>query len=690
METVWDYAADLFDAATVERMAGCYRTLLEAASADPDRPVSDLPLLTEAERGRLLAEWSRASASRGETRPLHERIAEQSRRTPGAPALRFRDETLSYAELEARTDRLARRLRGRGVGRETVVGVHLDRGIDQVVSVLAVHRAGGAHLPLDPAYPRERLAYVLEDSGARLLLTRERLRGRLPEPGVEVVVLDGDDAPPGAGTDPHAPSPGDLAYVIYTSGSTGRPKGVQVEQRSLAHTLARGLADVGIGPGDEVHALASFAFDIWLYETLLPLAAGAAVRLVPHEEVLEVDRLAAGLGEATVVHAVPALMRQLVDELRRSGRAPLPRMRRVLVGGEAVPPELLAELRAVFPLAEVAVAYGPTEGTIVCARHPATGGEGERRMIGRPLPGAALYVLDAAGHPVPAGVPGELHVGGEGVARGYHRRPELTAERFVPDPFSGEPGARLYRTGDRARWGADGALEFLGRTDHQVKIRGYRVEPGEVEAVLAGHPGVRQAVVLALDDAAGERRLRACVVPEGEAPAVAELRAWLRERLPEHMVPAEYLALPALPLSPTGKTDRRALATLDARRADAERPFAPPRGAVEEAVAAIWAEVLGVERVGVHDDFFELGGHSILLVRTAARVQESFRTELPIRPFFEAPTVAALSALLVEREARPGQAEKIAIVFNRIRAMSGEEVAHALGRGSGCPAGGNG
>ncbi|HEX2091996.1 MAG TPA: amino acid adenylation domain-containing protein, partial [Longimicrobiaceae bacterium] len=681
LEAVWDYAADLFDTATLERMADCYRTLLDAVAADPERPVADLPLLGEAERRRILAEWSTAPAGGAEERPVCERIAEQARRAPDAVALRFRDESLTYAELERRTDRLARHLRGRGVGRETVVGIYLDGAIDQVVSALAVHRAGGAFLPLDPGYPRDRLRYMLEDSGARVLLARAGQGCDLAAPGAGVVRLEdaeagdatGGSTPPGDG-----PGPQDLAYIIYTSGSTGRPKGVQVEQRNLTHTLAAALSATGIVPGDEVHGLGSFSFDMWFLETFLPLAAGATVRLVPRERVLEVDRLTEDLRDATVVHAVPALMRQVVDRAHRSGSGPLTRLRRVFVGGDAVPPELLADMRAAFPRAGISVLYGPTEATVICASHAATGDEGARRMLGRPLAGVSLHVLDGAGHLVPAGVPGEVYVGGPGVARGYLNRPELTAERFLPDPFAAIPGARLYRTGDRARWRADGSLEFLGRVDHQVKVRGYRVELGEVESVLAEHLGVLEAVVLALEGVGGDRVLRACIVPAGEAPSTTELRTFLRERLPEAMIPAEYLTLAALPLSPTGKVDRQALAGLQAERADAGRPYAPPRTAVEAAVAGIWKEVLGAERVGIHDNFFELGGHSILLVRVAARIQETFRTEIPIRPFFEAPTVAALSAFLVEREARPGQTEKIAVVFNRISSMSAQEVTRAL------------
>ncbi|HEU0079357.1 MAG TPA: non-ribosomal peptide synthetase, partial [Longimicrobiaceae bacterium] len=324
--------------------------------------------------------------------------------------------------------------------------------------------------------------------------------------------------------------------------------------------------------------------------------------------------------------------------------------------------------------------YGPSETHVVTALalEGAPGGWPLLPPIGGAIANTRCFVLDGWMEPAPAGVPGELYVAGASLARGYLDRPEPTAERFLPDPFSGEPGGRMYRTGDRVRWLGGGTLEFLGRADHQLKVRGFRVEPGEVEAALAGHPGVRQAVVVALEDAAGDRLLRACFVPEGEAPPAAEVRAFLRERLPEHMVPAEYLALGELPLTPAGKVDRLALAAMDAERGDGEGAGAPPRNAVAQAVAGIWAEILGVERVGIHDNFFELGGHSILLVRTSARIQEAFRTELTIRRFLEAPTVAELAALLVELEPRPGQAEKIATLYNRIHGMSTTEVADAL------------
>ncbi|HLL48553.1 MAG TPA: condensation domain-containing protein, partial [Longimicrobiaceae bacterium] len=437
----------------------------------------------------------------------------------------------------------------------------------------------------------------------------------------------------------------------YTSGSTGTPKGVRVTHRSLLATLHAAREAFPFDEGDRVLSLASFAFDIWLFEAVLPLLAGASVRVLSREEVLDPERLLAEMAEATAVHAVPALMRQVVQALGASGRV-LPRVRRAFVGGDAVAPELTDEMRAVFPAASVHVLYGPTEATVICAAHAAREGGPRRRWIGRPLGNAALYVLDGGLLPAPVGVPGELCIGGVSVARDYLGRPELTAERFVPDALSGEPGARLFRSGDRARWTAGGELEFLGRLDAQVKIRGFRVEPGEVEAVLAAHPRVAAAAVVVREDAPGDARLAAYAVPApGEAVDAAGLERWLAERLPAHMLPSRVLLLERLPLTPTGKLDRRALpAPADSGRADA---YVPPRTPVEATLAAAFADVLGAERVGVHDGFFALGGHSLLAMRVVSRVREALGVEVPVRALFEQPTAAGL-AQRVEEALRAG------------------------------------
>ncbi|HYH83826.1 MAG TPA: amino acid adenylation domain-containing protein, partial [Longimicrobium sp.] len=590
---------------------------------------------------------------------LHELFAAQAERTPGAAALVFEDETLSYAELNARANRLAHHLRALGVGPDARVGICMERGPGMVVGALAVLKAGGAYLPLDPAYPGERLRYMLEDGAPAALLTEPALRPLFADATLPVVELDAA-APAWASlpaTDPGRGglTPDHLAYVIYTSGSTGRPKGVRVPHASLGATLAAARDAFGLGAGDRVPSLASFAFDIWLFETLLPLLGGGTVRLVPRDRVPDVPRLVEDLAGCTVLHAVPALMRRIVEEVRATPGGVLGTLRHAFVGGDAVAPDLLEEMRAAFPAAGIHVLYGPTEAAIICAAHRLGGEAAARQMVGRPLGNAALYVVEPGGTVATVGVPGELCLGGASVARDYLGRPGLTAERFVPDPFSAQPGTRLYRTGDRVRWLADGSLEFLGRTDFQVKIRGFRIEPGEIEARLAEHPGVRAPVVLAREDAPGDRRLVAYYLAD-EPVAVDALKSHLAERLPEYMVPAAYVWMETYPLTPNGKLDRNAL---PAPKGDAyaAREYDAPVGETEQAVAAIWAEVLGAERVGGRDHFFDLGGHSLLGTRVVSRIREVLAVELPLRALFEAPTLAELAARIdLERRAGEGAA----------------------------------
>ncbi|HEU0077360.1 MAG TPA: amino acid adenylation domain-containing protein, partial [Longimicrobiaceae bacterium] len=509
------YRGDLFEASTIDRMSGHFRLLLEAAAADPGRALSALRLIGPAEERRVLEEWN-PPRGRPSGALLPRLLREQAARTPDAPAASGGGLALSHAELDRRSTRLARALRSLGVGPEAPVGVCLERGPALLVAVLGIWKAGGAYLPLDPDYPAERLAYVLGDADAPVVLTEAALAAALPEHGAHVVLLDQvlleDDGDPEP--EPEI-DPDSLAYVIYTSGSTGRPKGVRVPHRGILHTLHAARDAFPLGADDRVPVLASFAFDIWLFEAVLPLLAGGSVHLVPRERVLETERLLEELASCTALHAVPALMRQTALVLRASGRV-LPRMRRVFVGGDAVPPDLLEEMREVFPAASIHVLYGPTEAAVICAAHASRAADPRRQWVGRPLGNAALYVLDGALQPVPVGVPGELCIGGASVARDYLGRPGLTATRFVPDPFAAEAGARLYRTGDRVRWTGDGELEFLGRTDAQVKIRGFRIEPGEVEAVLAEHPGVEAAVVTVREDTPGDRRLVGYVVPAAE------------------------------------------------------------------------------------------------------------------------------------------------------------------------------
>ncbi|HEU0298032.1 MAG TPA: amino acid adenylation domain-containing protein, partial [Longimicrobium sp.] len=689
------YAEDLFDRDTVERMAGHYRRLLEAAVAAPDARLSRLPLLSEDERARLVAEAAGPDVSIPDL-PVHRQFEAQAARTPDAVAVEAEDGALTYAELDRRANRLAHHLRARGVGPETLVAICVRRGAPMLEAMLAALKAGGGYLPLDPDYPADRIAYMLSDSGARVVVTRSALVDGLPVEGADLVVLDRDADEIEAQPD-HTPAvPCSLlpglsapAYVIYTSGSTGRPKGVRVEHGALAATMAAAGRAFGFGPADRAPSLASFAFDIWLFESLLPLLAGGRVRLFARERVLEVPALVEDLAACTVLHAVPALMRSIVQEVRATPAGVLPGLRRAFVGGDAVAPDLLEEMRHAFPAAEIHVLYGPTEAAIICAAHRLGGEPASRQMVGRPLGNAALYVLEPGGSLAPVGAPGELCLGGRSVARDYLGRPALTAERFVPDPFSAEPGARLYRTGDRVRWverasvrecvsalvgDSNGAgheqrsqtpfthalthsrthaLEFLGRTDRQVKVRGFRIEPGEIEARLREHPGVAEAVAALRPDAAGERRLVAYLVPAGggAVPAAADLRAHLGATLPDYMIPGVFVALDRLPLTANGKVDHRALP--EPERA-AGRDHVPPTTPAEEAIARIWAEELGVERVGVHDNFFEIGGHSLLVARLFARIREAFPREIMLVDLFRHTTVAAQAAFVTEKpEAAP-------------------------------------
>ncbi|HEV3051693.1 MAG TPA: amino acid adenylation domain-containing protein, partial [Longimicrobium sp.] len=544
---------------------------------------------------------------------------------------------MTYGELARRAAVLAQHLRELGIGPETPVGLCMERTPELLVGVLGIWKAGAAYVPLDPAYPGERLGWIIRDAALPVVVATADTAAVLPEHGATLVRVD---QLPETAADTAAELPASdarLAYVIYTSGSTGTPKGVLVQHGSLSNLLSATREAFGIGEGDVMPALASYAFDIWLFESLLPLTSGAAVRLVDRERVLDVPALVEEIADATLVHAVPALMRQLVQAERDTPR--LSRLRRAFVGGDRVPADLLAEMREALPGAESHVLYGPTEGTILASTHPVPAdGMVEGHPIGRPLGNVRLYVCDGMGSPQPAGVPGELLIGGAGVARGYLGRPELTAERFVPDAFGGEPGARLYRTGDRARWRTDGTLEYLGRTDFQVKVRGFRIELGEIEAVLRSHENVTDCAVVAREDVPGDRRLVAYVVGGVEAD---ELREHLRRSLPDYMVPAAFVVLDALPLTPNGKLDRKALPAPE-YAGDADQ-YVAPRTPVEEVMAGIWAEVLKVERVGVHDNFFALGGHSLLAVTLVERMRRR-GVRADVRALFTTPTVAELAA----------------------------------------------
>jgi amino acid adenylation domain-containing protein len=645
------YGTELFDAPTVDRLLGHYATLLAALVADPSRRISALPLLTPAGRAEAVA----AGAARPGDAPapvcLHAWFEAQAARTPHAVALTFEEQRLTYAELDGHAGRLARHLRGLGVGPESRVGLCVERSPELVVAILGVLKAGGAYVPLDPGYPADRLAYVLDDAGIGVLVTQRRLIDSLPEHRARVVCVDAAETwtDPGDGFAGESASPGNTAYVIYTSGSTGRPKGCAVTHANVARLFTSTQAWFGFG-ADEVWTLFhSCAFDFSVWELWGALLYGGRLVVVPFLVSREPAEFLALLERerVTVLSQTPSAFRQLARVDEEEGAARALALRWVVFGGEALEPASLRGwvARRGDASPRLVNMYGITETTVHVTFRPIGRAEvegGAASVIGIPLPDLSLHLLDGHGEPQPAGVPGELYVGGAGVSNGYPGRPALAAQRFVPDPFSGTPGARLYRTGDLARRRADGDLEYLGRIDQQVKVRGFRIELGEVEAALAEHPALREAVVLVAEED-GDRRLVACVAAAQPAPTVEALRGFLRERLPEHMVPAAFVVLDALPLTPNGKADRKALLAMGAGTAALGSAYVAPRTPTEATLAAVWREVLGVERVGVHDNFFALGGDSIRSIRVLSLARER-GVSCSLQQLYVHQTVAELAA----------------------------------------------
>ncbi|HEX5724767.1 MAG TPA: amino acid adenylation domain-containing protein, partial [Longimicrobiaceae bacterium] len=585
--------------------------LVEALEVAPGRAIGSLDVLPEAERRIVVEEWNRTEAEVPRDVCVHELFEAQVERTPHAVALVYENEEVTYAELNARANRLAHHLQDLGVGPEARVGLCVERSIEMVVALLAVLKAGGAYVPLDPEYPEERLSYMLRDSAPVVLLTQRSLSGRFDGSGVPIEVLDGDASAwtgqPGSNPGRGALTPENLAYVIYTSGSTGQPKGVMNRHRGVINLLAWGERHWELEAGDALLQRTSLSFDVSVRELFSPLLVGARLVIVRPGGQREVDYLVEVVRRQEVSTMVLTVS-HMQAFLEHPGLEGCSTLRRIVLGGESLPVGMVAELRSRLPGARLYHEYGPTEATVTStARTCGAEGEAPGASIGGPISNTRVYLLDARGEPVPVGVAGELYVGGAGVARGYLGRPELTAERFVPDSFSAEPGARLYRTGDLGRWLADGTIEFLGRVDTQVKVRGYRIEPGEIEARLLEREGVSEAVVVAHADEAGNRRLVAYVVGDVEAGV---LREHLRGELPDYMVPAAFVALERLPLTPSGKLDRRALPAPE--HAAGTGRYVAPRTPVEEVLAEIWAEMLRLERVGVEESFFELGGHSLL------------------------------------------------------------------------------
>ncbi len=649
LEGLIEYSTDLFEAETIRRMCGHYGTLMEAIARDPDRNISLLPMLTHAERHQLLVEWNATKTDYPREKCLHELFEAQAERAPGRIAVKVGASDLTYAELDKNANRMAQALRSRGVSRGHRVGLCVERGAAMLAAVIGILKAGAAYVPLDPQFPQERLRFMAEDAQLTLLVSTSALAGPFGLPRERQLLLDCD-----AGTIASAPNnrllvtahtaqPEDPAYVIYTSGSTGKPKGVVVPHRAVVNFLISMAREPGLRADDVLVAVTTLSFDIAVLELQLPLTLGATVVIATRDDAMDGNALIALFERhrATIMQATPVTWRLLLEAGWRC-RAPF----RALVGGEAMPKELADQLLARG--VELWNMYGPTETTVwsTCVRITDLS---LGISIGKPIANTTVSILDEQKKLCPIGVPGELCIGGDGVALGYWNRPELTADRFIPDPFSTAPGATLYRTGDRARWRNDGTLEHLGRLDFQVKLRGFRIELGEIEAVLARHPAVQQGVVVVTGEAAGDRRLVAYLVPnEGQASSENMLHDYLKETLPEYMVPNTFVMLEKFPLTPNGKIDRKSLSLMTDSRPLTKSAYLAPRTETEHTLATIWKEVLRLEKIGVNDNFFELGGSSLSSAILLSRINTMFKVKLPLSAIFQERTVSKL-AFIVEK-----------------------------------------
>ncbi|WP_082175630.1 amino acid adenylation domain-containing protein [Archangium gephyra] len=653
LSATFEYDTDLFDRERIQRMAEHFQLLLEAAVSQPSQHLSSLPLITEAER-RTLREWNSGTRDFPRDRCVHELFSQQAARTPDAPAVTYGQHSLTYRQLDERSNQLARHLRAQGVGPEVLVGLCVERSVDLVVGILGILKAGGAYLPLDSSYPSERLAFMLEDARVSVLLVHQDKLQRLPAFSGPVVRLDSasdQEAIRRQSSEPlpSAASPENLAYVIYTSGSTGRPKGSAIFHRGIC-ALSYDRDFHPFSPADRVAQASNASFDPSTFEIWGALLHGAHLVGITADPARAPEDFTAQVRDQgiTVMFVTTAVL----NLLARQFPATFQNVHTLVFGGEAADPLALREIFKHGAPRRLVNGYGPTECTVFSTFHPvaAPPPTGLPVPIGRPLSNGPVYILDKNLHQAPIGVPGELYVAGERLGRGYFSRPELTARIYLPDPFSSTPGARMYKTGDLARFLPDGRIEYLGRVDHQVKIRGFRVELGEIEEQLRLHPGVKECTVQAVE-VGGDRKLAAWFVPREQAPASSELRAFLRERLPEHMLPASFTELAALPLTPNGKVDRRALPSAEPTRSD-DQNHAPPRTPTEEALCRLWASLLEVPRVGIHDNFFHLGGHSLLATQLISRIRVEFGVQLPLRVLFTGPTVAEMAQHLGER---PGQ-----------------------------------
>ncbi|HEU5377792.1 MAG TPA: amino acid adenylation domain-containing protein, partial [Ktedonobacteraceae bacterium] len=666
-----EYSTELFEVATVQRLLDSYQVLLEGILSQKTANWRQLPLLSIQEQRKLLVEWAQSEQSASyevSDLPLHRLFEEQIARTPHATALVYQDQRLSFSELNQQANQLASYLSKYISHTEIPVGLCIERSPAMLIGLLAILKAGGYYVPLDPAYPQERLAFLMKDAHIALLITQQHLLAALPvlaEIQRLVICVDTDQAK--IALEPtenlaREVSADNLAYSIYTSGSTGRPKGVLVPHRGVSNVIHHTLSMAVQQAGQQMLQQTSLSFDASVLEIFTSLLSGGCLHLLPPELAGSGEGLAHFIDERRI-----ALLVITPSMLEVIPYAEYPALQTIILGGESCPVELANRWLQRY---RVFNAYAPTETTIYMTQKELREPVQHALSLGRPIGHMSIYVLDPYMQPVPIGTRGELYIGGVGVTRGYHDLPALTAERFVPDPFSREPGRRLYRTGDLACYLPDGNLRFLGRDDDQIKIRGLRVELGEIEATLAQHPRVQQAIVLLEGQNAREKRLAACYVPvEGTDPA-HELRPFLAQSLPSALIPGRFIAFTAFPLNPNGKIDRQTIQRMLAEQRDLfekESIHQTPRNSVEERLAEIWQEALGIGSIGIHDNFFELGGHSLLATQIISRAREAFQTELPLRILFEAPTIAELAERIIQQEISQTEEETLALLLQQLQ-----------------------
>lgn len=674
----FEYDTDLFDRSTIQRMIGHYQMILESVVANPNARIGELALLPTAERSQLVNGWNDTAVSYPDTLCLHHLFEQQVAKTPDKVAVVFEDIELTYQQLNEEANQLAHHLQGLGVQPDQFVGICVERSLDMIMGMLGILKAGAAYLPMDPNYPQDRLAYMLEDTKAAVLVTHSHLVQHLPTDGIHVIQLDEEwdtiseqsTENPQSDVQPHH-----LAYIIHTSGSTGKPKGVQIPHRNVVNFLETMRQTPGLSADDTLLAITTLSFDIAVLELYLPITTGATLAIASSELTVDGPRMINALDEygVTILQATPATWQMLIDAGWEGDKN-----LKALSGGEALPRKLGDEL--LDRVGELWNMYGPTETTIWSSVWQVTEKE-TPILIGKPIANTQMYILDKNLQPVPIGVSGELHIGGDGVARGYLNRDDLTAERFLPNPFTNNPADRIYKTGDLARFMPNGDIECLGRLDFQVKVRGFRIELGEIEAVLVQHDSVRQGVVTAKEDASGTKILVAYVIPEGGVELdTAVLRAHLAEQLPHYMIPSIFMAVSEYPLTPNGKVDRRALPDPDETAVISTEEFVPPRNETEAQLAQIWCDILQIEQVGIHNNFFEMGGHSLLAIQIISRIRDAYDIDISPRHIFDAPTIADLALYILEQEAQDLEIddEDLADLLDDLDDLSEDELAALL------------